>query len=131
MKLIHALSAAAALALVSSSAIAAGDPEAGAKVFNKCRACHQVGPTAKNGVGPELNGLAGRKTGSAAGYNYSDANKNSGLTWDEATLTVYLHDPKAKVPGTKMSFPGLTSDDDIKNVIAYLKTYGADGKKVQ
>jgi cytochrome c len=129
MKLIHALSAAAALALVSSSAIAAGDPEAGAKVFNKCRACHQVGPTAKNGVGPELNGLAGRKTGSAAGYNYSDANKNSGLTWDEATFLEYIAGPQKKIPGTKMTFPGLPEEADRANVWAYLSQFKADGSK--
>jgi len=129
MKLIHALSAAAALAFVSSSAIAAGDPEAGAKVFNKCRACHQVGPTAKNGVGPQLNGLAGRKTGAAEGYNYSDANKNSGLTWDEATFLEYIAGPQKKIPGTKMTFPGLPDENDRANVWAYLAQFKADGSK--
>jgi cytochrome c len=129
MKLIHALSAAAALAFVSSSAIAAGDPEAGAKVFNKCRACHQVGPTAKNGVGPQLNGLAGRKTGAAEGYNYSEANKNSGLTWDEATFLEYIGGPQKKIPGTKMTFPGLPDETDRANVWAYLAQFKADGSK--
>jgi cytochrome c len=129
MKLIHALSAAAALAFVSSSAIAAGDPEAGAKVFNKCRACHQVGPTAKNGVGPELNGLAGRKTGAAEGYNYSDANKNSGLVWDEATFLEYIAGPQKKIPGTKMTFPGLADEADRANVWAFLAQFKADGSK--
>jgi cytochrome c len=129
MKLIHVLSAAAALAFVSSSAIAAGDPEAGAKVFNKCRACHQVGPTAKNGVGPSLNGIAGRKSGSAEGYNYSDANKNSGLTWNEATFLEYIAGPQKKIPGTKMTFPGLTEEADRNNVWAYLSQFKADGSK--
>ena len=72
---------------------------------------------------------AGRR-GTYPGYHYSDANKNSGITWDEATLKEYLKDPKAKVPGTKMVFPGLKSDDDIANVIAYLKQFGPDGKKI-
>ena len=129
MKLIHALSAAAALALVSSSAFAAGDPEAGAKVFNKCRACHQVGPTAKNGVGPQLNGLNGRKTGAAEGYSYSDANKNSGLTWNEATFLEYIAGPQKKMPGTKMTFPGLPEEADRANVWAYLAQFKADGSK--
>jgi cytochrome c len=129
MKLIHALSAAAALAFVSSSAIAAGDPEAGAKVFNKCRACHQVGPTAKNGVGPSLNGVAGRKSGAAEGYNYSEANKNSGLTWDEATFLEYIAGPQKKIPGTKMTFPGLPDEADRANVWAYLAQFKADGSK--
>ena len=129
MKLIHVLSAAAALAFVSSSAIAAGDPEAGAKVFNKCRACHQVGPTAKNGVGPSLNGIAGRKSGSAEGYNYSEANKNSGLTWNEATFLEYIAGPQKKIPGTKMTFPGLPEEADRNNVWAYLSQFKADGSK--
>jgi cytochrome c len=129
MKLIHALSAAAALALASSSAFAAGDPEAGAKVFNKCKACHQVGPTAKNVVGPELNGLNGRHTGSVEGYNYSDANKNSGLTWDEATFLEYIAAPQKKIPGTKMTFAGIPDETDRANLWAYLVQFKADGSK--
>jgi cytochrome c len=101
----------------------AQDAAAGEKVFVKCKVCHQIGEGAKNMVGPVLTGVVGRPAGTYPGYNYSDANKNSGLTWDEATLQVYLKDPKAKVPGTKMTFPGLSSEDDIKNVIAYLKTF--------
>ena len=85
---------------------------------------------ARNFVGPELNGVVGRKAGTVPGYNYSDANKNSGLTWDEATLTKYLKMPREVVPGTKMAFPGLPRDSDIANVIAYLKQFGPDGKKL-
>lgn len=103
----------------------AQDAAAGEQVFKKCKVCHQIGETAKNMVGPALTGVVNRPAGTYPGYSYSDANKNSGITWDEATLTVYLKDPKAKVPGTKMTFPGLQSDDDIKNVIAYLKTFSA------
>ena len=99
------------------------------KVFQKCRACHQVGETAKNGVGPVLNGLLGRKSGTSEGYSYTEANKNSGITWDEAVLAEYLKNPKAKIPGTKMIFPGLPKDDEIVNLIAFLKQYGPDGKK--
>jgi hypothetical protein len=72
----------------------------------------------------------GRKAGAYPGYNYSEANKNSGITWDEATLNVNLKNPQAKVPGTKMVFPGLSSDEDIANVIAYLKQFGPDSKKI-
>jgi cytochrome c len=129
MKLIHALSAAAALALASSSAFAAGDPEAGAKVFNKCKACHQIGPGAKNVVGPELNGLNGRHTGAAEGYNYSDANKNSGLTWDEATFLEYISGPQKKIPGTKMTFAGVPDETDRNNLWAFLSQFKADGSK--
>ena len=113
----------------STSAALAQDAEAGKTSFNKCLACHAIGEDAKNKVGPELNGLDGRKSGTAPDYNYSDANKNSGITWDEATLKEYLKNPRAKVPGTKMIFPGLPKDEDIDNVIAYLKQFGADGKK--
>lgn len=121
----------AAVALVASmGAAAAQDAAAGEKVFAKCKICHQIGEGAKNMVGPVLNGVVGRKAGTYPGYHYSDANKNSGITWDEATLKEYLKDPKAKVPGTKMVFPGLKSDQDIANVIAYLKQFGPDGKKI-
>lgn len=100
----------------------------GKAVFNKCRACHQVGPGARNLVGPELNGLIGRKAGSVAGFNYSEANKNSGLTWDEATFREYIKNPKAKIPNTKMVFPGLTDEKDISDLLAFLGQYSADGK---
>jgi cytochrome c len=113
----------------SIGAASAQDAALGEKVFLKCRACHQIGEGAKNAVGPVLNGIVGRKAGSYEGYSYSDANKDSGLTWDEATLKEYLKNPRAKVPGTKMIFPGLPKDEDIDNVIAYLKQYGPDGKK--
>jgi cytochrome c2 len=76
------------------------DAAEGEKVYNqKCKVCHQIGDGAKNFVGPELNGVIGRKTGSVPDYNYSDANKSSGITWDEATLNEYLTNPKAKIPG--------------------------------
>jgi cytochrome c len=113
----------------SIDAASAQDAALGERVFVKCKACHQIGEGAKIAVGPVLNGVMGRKAGTYPDYTYSDANKNSGLTWDEATLKEYLKNPRAKVPGTKMIFAGLTKDDDIDNVIAYLKQFGADGKK--
>jgi cytochrome c len=118
------------LAAGVSAASADGDAAAGATTFKVCKACHQIGENAKNFVGPVLNGVIGRKSGTIPGYTYSDANKNSGLTWDEATLTKYLHNPREVVPGTKMAFPGLPNDQDIANVIAYLKQFGPDGKKM-
>jgi cytochrome c len=129
VKLLRFLVAGAAF-LASVGGALAQDAAAGEKVFSKCKICHQVGEGAKNMVGPVLNGVVGRPAGSYEGYHYSDANKNSGITWDEANLKEYLKDPKAKVPGTKMVFPGLKSDDDIANVIAYLKQFGPDGKKI-
>lgn len=127
-----ARSLAAALAVAAAGfavPACAQDVAAGEKSFNKCRACHQVGETAKNTVGPELNGLFGRKSGSVAGYNYSDANKNSGITWDDAVFAEYIKDPKAKIPGTKMAFAGIKKDEEIKDLTAFLRQFGADGKK--
>ena len=114
----------AAVALVASMPAAfAQDASAGEKVFLQCRACHQVGPTAKNQVGPVLNGLFGRPAGHVEGYAYSDANKKSGITWDEATFRDYIRDPKAKVPGTKMIYAGLKDEKRVNDLIAYLHTF--------
>ncbi len=128
-KLVLASAVAVAALAGSIASASAQDAAAGEKVFNKCRACHQVGETARNGVGPVLNGLIGRKSGTVANYNYSEANKNSGVTWDEATFQEYIKNPRAKIPGTKMVFVGLTSETEIKDITAFLKQYGADGKK--
>ena len=132
-KLTIAAATLASLAALAGRAAAqeAGDPAAGQQKFAICRACHQIGPGARNAVGPELNGVVGRKAGSVEGYAYSDANKNSGLTWDKATLEEYLKNPQAKVPGTKMTFAGLPREQDIDNVIAFLAQYDAAGNKVQ
>ena len=108
----------------------AQDIAAGERSFAKCRACHQVGEGARNLVGPELNGLVGRHSGAVEGYSYSNANKNSGLTWDEATFADYIKDPKAKIPGTKMIFVGIKSEKEIKDLIAFLKQFDKDGKKL-
>jgi len=107
----------------------AQDAATGEKVFAVCRPCHQVGETAKNGVGPKLNGLFGRKSGAIEGYSYTDANKNSGITWDEATFAEYIRDPRAKIPGTKMVYAGLKDDQRVKDLIAFLKQFEPDGRK--
>jgi cytochrome c len=117
----------ALLALMGSAR--AQDVAAGERSFAKCRACHQVGETAKNLVGPTLNGLFGRKAGTVPGYNYSDANKNSGITWDDAVFADYIKDPKAKIPGTKMVFAGIKNEKEIADLTAYLKQFDAAGKK--
>ncbi len=114
------------IAVVVSSHVALaqdGNAEAGEDVFKKCRACHDVGPDAKNKVGPVLNGLLGRKSGTIAGFAYSDANKNSNVTWDEATFLKYIEDPRAFMPGNKMAFAGLKDEQDRKDVLAYLKKF--------
>ncbi|UCI05120.1 c-type cytochrome [Mesorhizobium sp. B1-1-8] len=103
----------------------AQDASAGEKVFTKCKVCH-IADKDQNKVGPSLNGVIGRTAGTHPGFSYSQAMieaGKSGTKWDEATLTTYLHDPKAMVKGTKMAFPGLKSDQDVANVIAYLKQF--------
>lgn len=117
---------AAALAATSANA---QDVATGERSWNKCRACHQLGETAKNGVGPQLNGLFGRTAGTVEGYSYSGANKASGIAWDEAVFAEYIKDPKAKIPGTKMVFAGIKNEQEIKDLTAYLKQFGKDGKK--
>ncbi|KZD23312.1 cytochrome c-550 CycA [Tardiphaga robiniae] len=117
------------LAVSTASSFAlAQDVAAGKSSFNKCLACHAVGENAKNKVGPELNGLNGRKSGIAEGYSYSDANKNSGITWDEATFKEYIKDPKAKIPGTKMAFAGIKKESEVNDLWAFLAQFDKDGK---
>jgi cytochrome c len=117
-----------ALIVVASSATAlAQDVEAGKATFNKCMACHSIGPDAKNKVGPELNGLDGRKSGTAPDYNYSEANKKSGITWDEANFKEYIKDPKAKVPGTKMFFAGIKNEKEVNDLWSYVSQFDKDG----
>jgi len=117
-----------AITLLSAGVAGAQDVTAGATSFKKCAACHDVGPTAKNKVGPLLNGLDGRKSGTVLAYNYSDANKNSGITWNEESFLDYIKDPKAKVPSTKMAFAGIKNEAEAKNLWAFIKQYDADGK---
>ncbi|CAH1671359.1 Cytochrome c2 [Hyphomicrobiales bacterium] len=117
------------LAALSHPAKAVGDPAAGEKVFQRCRACHQIGESARNAVGPKLNGLFGRPAGSIEGYTYSSANKSSGIVWDEPTFRDYIKGPQAKIPNTKMVFPGLKSDQEIDDIVAFLKQFDSDGKK--
>src|SRR6201990_1878317 len=97
---------------IAASAALAQDITAGKTSFNKCLACHAIGEGAKNKVGPELNGLDGRHSGTVAGYSYSDANKNSGITWNKDVFLEYIKDPKAKIPGTKMVFAGIKNEKE-------------------
>ncbi len=128
--MLRVMMAAAVLCTAAIPAMAA-DPAAGEKAFAVCKACHKVGEGAKNGVGPTLNGVVGRAAGSVEGYNYSDAMKNSGITWDEANLAEYLKSPKTKVPGNKMVFPGVKDDAKLADIVAYLGQFNADGTKKQ
>jgi cytochrome c len=111
---------ASALALGSSVALAEGDAAHGQVVFNKCKACHSV-DEAKNKVGPYLVGVFGRPAGSVEGFKYSEAMKSSGVTWTEETIAEYLADPRGYIKGNRMAFVGLKNQQDIVDVIAYLK----------
>jgi cytochrome c len=117
-----------AAATAAASSALAQDADAGKTSFNKCLACHAVGEGAKNKVGPVLNGLDGRKSGSIEGYSYSDANKNSGITWNKDVFLEYIKDPKGKIPGTKMVFAGIKNEKEANDLWAYLSQYDKDGK---
>lgn len=100
--------------------------ENGEDVFKKCRACHDVGPDARNKVGPVLNGLFGRKAGTIEGFSYSEANRKageSGWIWTEDKMVSYLENPRETMPGNKMAFAGLRDEQDRRDLIAYLKTF--------
>ena len=117
-----------AVGLVFSAGTAlAQDVAAGETSFRKCAPCHSIGPDAANKVGPVLNGLDGRKSGTVAEFNYSDANKASGITWSEAVFKEYIKDPRAKVPGTKMVFAGIKSEREVGDLWAYVSQFDKDG----
>jgi cytochrome c len=115
-----AMAAPVALDVTDSGKALTGDPDHGKSVFNKCLACHSI-KAGENRVGPSLNGVIGRTAGTVAGFNYSPANKNSGIVWSQQKIFDYLMKPNAMVPGTKMIFPGLPAAQDRADVIAYLK----------
>ena len=121
------------LVIAASSAAASGalaqDVAAGKTSFNKCLPCHAIGEGAKNKVGPILNGLDGRHSGSVEGYNYSDANKNSGITWGKDVFLEYIKDPKGKIPGTKMVFAGIKNEKEANDLWAYVSSFDKDGKQ--
>jgi cytochrome c len=117
---ISALVVAATAMITPAPGAAAGDPKAGEKVFRKCATCHEV-KAPKNKVGPHLVGIFGRPAGTVEGFKYSDAMKNSNVVWDEETISAYVREPKAYIPDNRMIFPGLKKDEDVANLIAYLK----------
>ncbi|HEY2530716.1 MAG TPA: c-type cytochrome [Xanthobacteraceae bacterium] len=117
------------LAMIAASATAAlaQDAQKGELVFHRCLPCHSIGPDAENKIGPELNGLDGRTAGTAANFNYSDANEKSGIVWNEATFKQYMKGPQAMIPGTKMIFPGVQDPQQVNDLWAYIKQFNADG----
>jgi nitrite reductase (NO-forming) len=106
-------------AVAQATPIAGGDPAAGRQVFRKCQACHSLEP-GKNILGPSLAGVVGRKSGAEPAYSYSPAMKQANIVWDEKTLDAYLADPQKAIPGNKMPFPGLKTDHDRADVMAFL-----------
>jgi cytochrome c len=124
--------AAAIVVLTGAMPAAAQDAAAGEKVFAVCRACHQVGPTAKNAVGPPLNGLfRNRKAGAWPDYKYSAAYQSLDKIWSHENFTIYIKDPRGVTPGTKMAYAGLKDEQKIKDLIAYLDQFETDGSKKQ
>lgn len=117
------LSGAALLALALQACSHSDAPPDGAVLFHTCASCHQVGPNARGGFGPELNGLFGRRAGSTPDYAYSDAMRRSGIVWNEQTLAAFLRDPNKVVPGTNMRFWGMGDERDLKALLAHLHKY--------
>ena len=111
---------AALLVLMLPRIAFAADAKAGEAVFARCKICHTVQAGGPNTVGPNLHGVFGRKAGSAEGFSYSAAMKDSGIVWDDETMTKYLRDPRGAIPGNKMAFPGLKNDEEMANLLAYL-----------
>jgi cytochrome c len=117
----------AALMIAPALPAAAQDAAAGQRVFNQCRACHSIEQGGRNGVGPNIHGVVGRKAGSIEGFRYSASMREKaagGLAWDEDTLRAYLANPKAVVPAGSMSYPGLRNEQQLNDLIAYLKANG-------
>jgi len=121
----------AGLVIVASSGAAlAQDANGGETAFKKwCLPCHDAGDGAKIKLGPPLNGLDGRKVGTYPGFNYSDAVKNSGITWGEAVFKEYVGNPMQKIPGTRMAFAGVKDAKEVGDLWAYLSQFDQDGKK--
>ena len=114
----------------STGTTMAQDAAAGEQVFRRlCSPCHDIGEEAKIKLGPPLNGIDGRKSGTFEGFNYSAANKNSGITWSDEAFTKYIRAPMQEMPGTRMAFVGVKNDKDVADLWAYLKQFGPDGKK--
>jgi cytochrome c len=121
---------ASALVIASTGAGLAQEVGAGEGVFKRmCFPCHDAGPGAKVKLGPPLNGLDGRQAGTIPGFNYSEANKNSGIKWSDATFADYIKNPMQRMPGTRMAFAGVRDDKDIANLWAFLKQFGENGDK--
>lgn len=112
---------------ISAGTSLAQDAQKGQTVFNMCLPCHSIGAGAQTKVGPELNGLDGRHSGNVPGFDYSEANKNSGIVWNEAAFKRYIQNPQGVIPGTKMIFPGVKNEQQVNDLWAYLSQFNSDG----
>jgi len=120
---------AAVLVMASTGATLAQDAAGGQAAFQKwCLPCHDAGEGARIKLGPPLNAIEGRKSGTAEGFNYSDPLKASNITWTEAQFKEFIKGPMQKVPGTRMAFVGVKDDKEVNDLWAYLSRFGADGK---
>jgi cytochrome c len=126
--LISELRIAAIIFGLSISTASAQDVAAGEISFSRCLGCHSIGVDAKNKIGPQLNGIEGRKCGTVDGYGYSAANKACAFTWSEAVFSEYIKNPKAKIPGTKKSISGIKDETEARNLWAFLRQFGVDGQ---
>lgn len=108
--------------LLATPAVHAVDAAAGRAAFKRCANCHQVGPTARSNFGPQLNGIVGRRAGSAPDFAYSPAMKRAGFVWTEQKLAAFLRDPDAVVPGNKMRFWGIGNERQVADLVAYLRS---------
>jgi cytochrome c len=113
---------------LSTSAAFAQNVAAGETSFRRCHICHSIGVGAQNKIGPQLNGIDGRKCGSVDGYSYSEGNRNCSFSWNEAVFLDYIKDPKLKIPGTKKLFSGIKDETEARNLWSYLEQFGRDGQ---
>jgi cytochrome c len=112
---------------ISAGTSLAQDTQKGQIMFNMCLPCHSIGAGAQTKVGPELNGLDGRHSGSVSDFDYSDANKNSGIVWNETTFKKYIQNPQGVIPGTKMIFPGVKNEQQVNDLWVYVSQFNVDG----
>jgi cytochrome c len=108
--------------LAAAQASAAGNAKVGETLFKRCASCHQVGPYAQGGFGPQLNGIVGRRAASTRDYKYSEAMRKSGLVWEEKTLAAFLRAPHDVVPGTSMRFWGIKDEQQVADLLSFMRT---------
>jgi len=109
------------ITLIAAGTAHAADPDAGRKVFERCKVCHTVEAGGETRLGPSLHGMFGRKAGSLPDFAYSAAMKNSNITWNDDTVARYAREPRDFIPGNRMGFPGIKNTEELENLVAYLR----------